>query len=109
MAIDMWEGHECPRCSFHGHEVLTEERTATRLECLYCGMIVSVPPIERPKPEKPAAAASGKPFRFKHGRYAGKTLAEVDAEPNGRRYLEYMRLHTASLRGVIEAYLFAET
>lgn len=104
MSIPWDNKHVCSRCQAMAHDIVREARDHALLECCFCGAFNRVPPLHR-EPPKPKAVD----FRFEHGRYAGMTLEEVDADPHGRRYLEFQRLHSPALRGVIEAYLFQET
>jgi LPS O-antigen subunit length determinant protein (WzzB/FepE family) len=55
--------------------------------------------------EQPVASTDATEFRFKFGRFAGMTLAEADAKPNGRKYLEYMATTNDKLRERIAEYL----
>lgn len=72
--------------------------------CAFCGLMVRVPAVATPTQHHHADADD---FRFQFGRFAGMTLAEADAEPNGRKYLEVMRDTNEKLRGRIESYLAA--
>lgn len=71
--------------------------------CAFCGLRTRVPHVELPPP--PPAPKNDDAFRFASGRFAGKTLAEADAEQNGRRYLEVMMERDEQLRGMIAEYL----
>lgn len=64
------------------------------IACAFCGLRVRVP-----------AADDAAEFRFRFGRFKGMTLAEADAEPNGRRYLEILRDKNDKLRDRIVEYL----
>jgi hypothetical protein len=46
-------------------------------------------------------------FRFKFGRFVGMTLTEADTQPNGRKYLEHLAIHSNTLRERIAEYLKA--
>jgi hypothetical protein len=75
------------------------------IACAFCGARLRVDAVPRP-------AAAVRPtdvdsFRFQFGRFKGMTLAEADAEPNGRRYLEVMRDGNEKLRDRITEYLTA--
>ena len=96
--------HNCSRCNAMAHDIIDEGRHSTSLECCFCGQVDRVPPIRREKLDAPAPE-----FRFPHGRFAGKTLAEVDADPNGRVYLEFQRANSPALRSVIDAHFFSGT
>ena len=70
------------------------------IECAFCGVrlrVEAAPP--RPQP------SDGTDFRFQFGRFKGMTLAEADALPNGRRYLEVMRDTNEKLKERITEYL----
>lgn len=89
----------CDRCASTMHDVLEDypERGRRLLVCLWCN-------LREWESYKPAAQSS---IRLKYGRHAGKTLAEIDREPNGRKYLEYLAKTNATLKDVIEEYLAA--
>lgn len=74
------------------------------VECCFCGVMVLAEPAAVPvavvKPQSDRLE-----FRFQFGRFKGMTLAEADAEPNGRRYLEVMRDTNEKLRERITEYL----
>lgn len=74
------------------------------LECAFCGVRHRVDAPRRPRATA-APTHDGEEFRFQFGRFAGLTFAEVDAEPNGRRYLEHLRSTNERLRDRIAAYL----
>ena len=69
--------------------------------CAFCGARVRGP-ATRQAYSQPLARDG---FRFKFGRFAGLTVAEADAGPNGRRYLEAMLDENEKLRPIIAAYL----
>lgn len=73
------------------------------VECAFCGARLRVPAVPR-SAAAPPPSDTGE-FRFQFGRFKGMTLAEADAEPNGRRYLEVMRDTNDKLRSRIEEYL----
>jgi uncharacterized Zn finger protein len=112
MAIDLWDKHACTRCGYVAHEVLADEAKYAVLECVYCGVVVRVDPLNRSRePQRTAKERKSEAaeFRFPSGRFVGKTLQEADAEEHGRQYLQFMRINSPDLRSVIEAYLFQET
>lgn len=90
--------HPCYRCDGATCEPVVG-RTA---ECVWCGAFVTLPRAFRPKP-KPAPA--GGTVRLESGRHAGRTLAEIDAEPNGRRYLLWLRSRASPLSEAVDFYL----
>jgi len=90
---------ECYRCQGRAFEEADDEGL---VECVWCGARER---LQRPRRPRPEPAANRDAFRFKYGRYAGKTFAEVDAEPNGRRYLEWIRSSNERLRDSVAAYL----
>lgn len=72
------------------------------VECVFCGIRMRVDAVPVNKPH-----ADTSTFRFQYGRFKGLTIAEADAEPNGRRYLEHLRETNDKLRGRIGEYLTA--
>lgn len=90
---------DCYRCGGGAFEELDDDGL---LACVWCGARER---LARPRRPKAVPAANRDAFRFKFGRYADKTFAEVDAEPNGRRYLEWMRDTNERLRDVVGEYL----
>jgi Zn ribbon nucleic-acid-binding protein len=113
MAIDLWDRHTCTRCGYAAHDVIDDEPRYALLECVYCGFTIRVDPLgrERSTPEatKERLVSEATLFRFPSGRFSGKTLQEVDAEENGRRYIEFVKQSNPDWRSMIEAYLFQET
>ena len=84
----------CHRCAATAWECIGEfvpkkGRRDDVLECAFCGLRTRVPAPYRPV-ARPLRASAAE-FTFATGRFQGLTLAEVDAEPNGRRYLDVMR------------------
>lgn len=105
--FDVWDNkHTCSRCQAMAHDVIRDERTYAVLECCFCGQMDRVAPLMRDVRPTPKADPE---FRMPTGRFVGKTLAEVDAEPRGREYLEFVRKTNEALRPAIEVYLFAHT
>lgn len=93
---------ECSRCFAACHDVL-QYGTRALVACSFCGMRIRIGPVYEPlESERPNR--SGSPC-FESGRYAGKSIAQVDAEPNGRAYLEFQIQGAHPLRPAIEAYL----
>ena len=95
----------CYRCKAHAWERVGEfvpikGKPYELVQCAFCGVLLHVDPV-------PGASSGDSEFRFQFGRFAGKTFAEADAEPNGRRYLEHLRDTNEKLRGRIEEYLAA--
>jgi hypothetical protein len=71
-------------------------------ECCFCGALEwCKSPL---KQNEPLAEPPGE-FRFKFGRFTGMTLTEAAAQPNGRKYLEWMAANNERLRGRIAEYL----
>lgn len=91
---DIYEGERtCRYCGASCFEVLEEDRGECLVECLFCLHGGEWAPMPKGRKKKPAAKPTAKgaaSFRFKYGRYEGMTVAEVDREPNGRRYLEHV-------------------
>jgi hypothetical protein len=107
--IDLYETPlACYRCSASSWECIGEfvphkGKRQDVLECAFCGVRMRVEAAPVPAAAKqPADTAE---FRFQFGRFKGMTLAEADAEPNGRRYLEVMKDKNDKLRSRIEEYL----
>lgn len=89
---------ECYRCGASCFEEIDDGL----LSCCFCGVLERLPKTRRPKPIPVEARDE---FRFKFGRYSGKTLAEVYADPGGRRYLEWIRETNERLRDVVSKFL----
>ena len=107
--IDFYETDlRCYRCSASSWECIGEfvphqGKRQDVLECAFCGVRLRVEAAARPAAGEPQADRAE--FRFQFGRFKGMTLAEADAEPNGRRYLEVMMGRSEKLRPRIEEYL----
>jgi uncharacterized protein YbaR (Trm112 family) len=97
----------CPQCKGRSHDAVRDERRkppwaserSELLVCNFCGLgrwVNNAPP-----------APFGDEARFQSGRYAGKTIPEVDAMPNGRRYLQAIRDQNKELCEVVSRYLAA--
>lgn len=71
------------------------------VECCFCGARMRVRAVARVVKRH----SDGGEFRFQFGRFKGKTFAETDAEPNGRRYLEVLQQKNEKLRERITEYL----
>jgi hypothetical protein len=69
--------------------------------CCYCNLLVRVKGV-RPDP------LPGE-WTLPAGRFAGKTLAEAAAEPNGVRYLQVLRDTDQTMAPMIEAFLSTVT
>jgi hypothetical protein len=108
--IDLYETTEtCDRCNaaaweLAGEFVPVKGPPQDVIECAFCGYRLRVHAARRPRPA-PLATPGAEEFRLQYGRFAGKTLAEVDAEANGRRYLEVLRDTNEKLRDRVAAYL----
>ncbi len=103
----------CDRCNARSWEVVGEfvprkGRPQDVVECAFCGVRLRVDQQPRSPASQPIVDTSTE-FRFQHGRFAGMTFAEVDAEPNGRKYLEIMQGSNEKLRDRITAYLAASS
>jgi hypothetical protein len=99
----------CYRCEAVAWECIGEfiphrGRPQDVIECAFCGAMLRVDAVARPAAPRPQHG-DGPEFKFQFGRFAGMTLAEADAEPNGRRYLEVMRDTSPKLRDRIVEYL----
>jgi hypothetical protein len=98
----------CDRCNARSWEVIGEfvprkGRPQDVVECAFCGVRLRVEQQGRSAMSEPLVDTGE--FRFQHGRFKGLTFAEVDAEPNGRRYLEIMQGSNEKLRERITKYL----
>lgn len=108
--IEFYE-HEasCYRCHASSWEQVGEfvphgGRRQDVLECAFCGVRIRVDAPFRRKPRSQSIRDTEE-FRLQFGRFQGMTFAEVDAEPNGRRYLEVLRDQNEKLRERITEYL----
>lgn len=87
-----------------GHQTDFEKGRAVEqdiVECCFCGARMRVKAVA----VATQRSAAGEEFRFQFGRFKGKTFAETDAEPNGRRYLEVLQGKNEKLRDRITKYL----
>lgn len=107
--IEFYEtGLACYRCSASAWEYIDtlypyKKKPEDVIGCCFCGAQMRV--AARPRPRlQPQSPTSGD-FRFQYGRFKGLSLAEADAEPNGRRYLEVLRDTNEKLRDRITEYL----
>lgn len=93
----------CDRCEGTVVEPLDDDGLAA---CCYCGLRVR---LCRSKAVQAARsrASSGEEFRLQYGRFAGMTLAECVAQPNGRRYLEALAAGNEKMRARVEEFLAA--
>lgn len=103
----------CYRCKATAWEATGDEATVKGkphdvVACAFCGVRMRVDAAAVPVAAKRQTGTATE-FRFQFGRFAGKTFAEADAEPNGRRYLEHLRDTNEKLRGRIEEYLAASS
>lgn len=99
----------CYRCNAVAWEQIGEfvprtGRPQDVLACTFCGVRIRVDAPFRRRP-RAQPLVDAEEFRFQFGRFQGMTLAEADAEPNGRRYLEVMRDQNEKLRERINEYL----
>jgi hypothetical protein len=95
----------CERCEASAHEEVDEVRGDVILGCCFCGMRVRV--NYRAIKRQVSREVEGESFTFKAGRFKGMTLEQVDAEPNGRKYLEWIHTHDVKLRDTVAKYLYA--
>jgi hypothetical protein len=102
----------CYRCSASSWECIGEfvpmkGPKQDVLECAFCGVRMRVDAAAVQAAVKPPAGTAE--FRFQYGRFKGMTLAEADAEPNGRRYLEHLRDTNEKMKPRIDEYLAASS
>ncbi len=90
---ELLDHRPCKRC----HGTVVEPIEEGLASCCYCGLLVRVPGA---RPAPPPGE-----WKLQAGRFAGMTLAEAAAQPNGRRYLEVLRDSDDKLRARIEAFL----
>jgi hypothetical protein len=83
----------CPRCD----GTVADHLGGRSAACIYCGQRVTL--CREPEPAPPAPGE----HRLESGRFAGLTLAEALAEPNGRRYLEHQARSDAALAARISS------
>jgi hypothetical protein len=103
------DGHlTCDRCGASAHDAIDERRGEMLAECCFCGAMEWCKAPQR-KAESTEPAVDSVEFRFRFGRFAGKTLAETDAMPNGRKYLEWMVTNNDLLRDRIAAFFKRST
>lgn len=96
----------CRRCGGSAHDFLREDGKQWVLQCVFCSDIERLAnPPKKPEPAPPARQRDQDEFRFQFGRFAGLTIAEADAQPRGREYLEFMLSSNDKLRPRIEEYL----
>jgi len=89
----------CPDCASRCHDATRQRGRNTLLVCNYCGLGVWV--FNAPPP--PGEQAE----RMKTGRFAGMTFAEIEKQPNGRRYIEYLKENDSELSEAVSRYLAA--
>jgi hypothetical protein len=107
----------CSRCGCDAHDMLddfTDKRghRTWLLWCIYCGNRdrIDAPATPEAAPEPvPRPAEAAEEFRLKYGRFQGMTLAEADAQPNGRKYLEWMLANNKALAPRVASYLKASS
>lgn len=90
----------CYNCNGQAHDAIDEWKGKALLECCYCNVRMWTSAFRFPETEDAG-------FRLKAGRHAGKTLAEVEAEPNGRQYLRWLAENDSKLRQRITDHLAA--
>jgi len=84
----------CPRCD----GTAADHLGGRDVQCCYCGHLVT---LKRP-PVLPKVEARPEAWRFPSGRFAGLTLEEAAAAPNGVRYLEHMAENDARVRDFLQ-------
>ena len=89
----------CYMCEGTAHDVIMERGRWSLLSCAYCN--VSEWTDKRPAETKKEG------FVLKHGRYAGKSLDEVSAQPRGNEYLRCLAANDEKLRQIINDHLAA--
>lgn len=70
-------------CKAHAHDIVDESDGHWLIECAFCGTGQTVPIIRgflQPKQEA---------FRFRDGRYEGRTIDDAYADRRGRDYVEW--------------------
>ena len=87
----------CGKCGATAHDVVDHRRHDILLECSFCGWV-------QWEDSPPLPPANQDEFRFKRGRFEGLTFAQVDAEPNGRKYLKWMEINNAALQDRLRQY-----
>lgn len=105
---DLVLDQECSRCGGGAHEIMYETQDGlVMMWCCYCGLREPIPrrAVERHLSHAAAPEQSHDKFRFRFGRFKGMTIAEADAQPNGRPYLEWMAKNNDSLKERITEYL----
>jgi len=92
----------CHRCHATAWDALDLGEKEDHIVCVFCGLQTCV---KAQRQHRPRHVGPWQDFRFQSGRFKGLSLEEVDAEKNGRRYLEVIRDSNESLREKIAAYL----
>lgn len=75
--------YECHRCGGRCHDILLEDAKDWFVACAFCGL------MSWEKAVKGHLKPKAKEFVFADGRFAGRTVAEAAAEPNGMEYLRW--------------------
>ena len=89
----------CPECASRCHDATRRHGRKALLVCNYCGLGIWV--LGAPEPP------SEQTQRMESGRFAGMTFAEIEMEPNGRRYIEYLKENDSSLSEAAKRHLAA--
>jgi len=74
---------ECHRCGAATHDIIEDYGREWMIECCFCGLKQDVPSI------KGHLKPRGKAFVMSDGRFAGKTLDEIVADPRGMDYITW--------------------
>ena len=103
------DGHIiCENCGASAHDAVDERKGEVLAECCFCGALEWCKAPRR-QADTATQAADSTEFRFKFGRFAGKTLSETNALPHGRKYLEWMAENNDTLRDRIADFLKRST